>query len=126
MSHDLVIHDAFLVDGSGVGHLVPLAAGTLSGAPKPRALEIIDELETVPRGLYCGAMGYLGFNGECQMNIVIRTLIRENDQLHYHVGAGIVADSSPEMEYEETLHKAAGIRLAVMDWQQFVQSKITQ
>jgi para-aminobenzoate synthetase component I len=100
--------------------------GSITGAPKKRACEIIDELETLPRGLYCGAMGYLGFNGECQMNIVIRTLIRENDQLHYHVGAGIVADSSPEMEYEETLHKAAGIRLAVMDWQQFVQSKITQ
>jgi anthranilate/para-aminobenzoate synthase component I len=100
--------------------------GSITGAPKKRACEIIAEMETVPRGLYCGAMGYLGFNGECQMNIVIRSLIRDNNQLHYHVGAGIVADSSPEMEYEETLHKAAGLRLAVQDWQKFVRSKINK
>lgn len=98
-------------------HIDALAAcfpgGSITGAPKKRAREIIAELETVPRGLYCGAIGYFGFNGESQFNIAIRTLIRECGRLHYHVGAGIVADSSPELEFEETLHKAAGIRKAV-------------
>lgn len=98
-------------------HIDALAAcfpgGSITGAPKKRAREIIAELETVPRGLYCGAIGYFGFNGESQFNIAIRTLVREGNKLHYHVGAGIVADSSPELEYEETLHKAAGIRKAV-------------
>ncbi|MBT8044399.1 MAG: chorismate-binding protein, partial [Verrucomicrobiae bacterium] len=87
--------------------------GSITGAPKKRAMEIIKELEPVPRGLYTGAVGYIGFNGESQFNIPIRTLVRENDQLHYHVGAGIVADSDPGEEYEETLHKAKGIRLAI-------------
>ena len=79
-------------------------------------MEIIDELESVPRGLYTGAMGYFGFGGESQFNIVIRTLVREGGKLHYHVGAGIVADSDPEAEYEETLHKARGIRSAVQSF----------
>lgn len=91
--------------------------GSITGAPKKRAMEIIADLETVPRGLYCGAMGYLGYNGECQMNIVIRTLVREGETLHYHVGAGIVADSDAENEYQETLQKAQGITLAVQQWQ---------
>ena len=58
-------------------------------------------------------MGYIGFNGESQLNIPIRTLVREEGHLHYHVGAGIVADSKPADEYEETLQKAKGIRLAI-------------
>ena len=66
----------------------------------------------MPRGLYTGAIGYFGFNGESQFNIAIRTVILEDDVAHFHTGAGIVADSSPEREYEETLHKAAGILLA--------------
>lgn len=86
--------------------------GSITGAPKERAMEIIAELETVPRGLYTGAIGYLGFNGESQFNIAIRTLEREGATLGYGVGAGIVADSIPEMEYEETLQKAEGLRLA--------------
>jgi len=86
--------------------------GSITGAPKRRATEIIAELETVPRGLYTGAIGYLGFNGESQFNIAIRTLVREGRTLSYGVGAGIVADSIPEMEYEETLQKAEGLRLA--------------
>jgi anthranilate/para-aminobenzoate synthase component I len=90
--------------------------GSITGAPKKRAMEIIDELEAQPRGIYCGAIGWFGSNGECSFNIAIRTLIREGDKLIYQVGAGIVADSDPEMEYEETLHKAAGIRLAVERW----------
>jgi anthranilate/para-aminobenzoate synthase component I len=86
--------------------------GSITGAPKKRAMEIIAELESVPRGLYTGAIGYLGFNSESQFNIAIRTLVREGGTLHYGVGAGIVADSIPEMEYEETLQKAEGLRLA--------------
>ena len=83
--------------------------GSISGAPKKRALEIIAELEPEPRGLYTGAIGYLGDNGESQFNIAIRTAIAEQDEISFHVGAGIVADSQPEREYEETLHKAAGL-----------------
>jgi anthranilate/para-aminobenzoate synthase component I len=78
-----------------------------------RAMEIIAELEPVARGLYTGAMGYIGFNGESQFNIPIRTLVKEGETLDYHVGAGIVADSNPAAEYRETLDKAKGIRLAI-------------
>jgi para-aminobenzoate synthetase component I len=91
--------------------------GSITGAPKKRAMEIIRELEKEPRGLYCGTIGWLGYNGESSLNIAIRTLVRRGDRLVYQVGAGIVADSDPEKEYEETLHKAAGIRLAVERWQ---------
>lgn len=98
-------------------HITALKAcfpgGSITGAPKKRAMEIINDLETKPRGLYTGAMGYFGFNGESQFNIPIRTLIRENGTLHYHVGAGIVADSDPAAEYQETLDKAKGIKLAI-------------
>lgn len=91
--------------------------GSITGAPKKRAMEIIRELEGLSRGIYCGAIGWLGFNGESSFSIAIRTLVREKEHLTYQVGAGIVADSDPEKEYEETLHKAAGIRLAVQRWQ---------
>lgn len=87
--------------------------GSITGAPKKRAMEIIKELEGTPRGIYCGAMGWLGFNGESQFNIAIRTLVREGGSLRYQVGAGIVADSIPEDEYAETMHKGEGIRLGV-------------
>jgi para-aminobenzoate synthetase component 1 len=104
-----------------VDHLDALAAcfpgGSITGAPKTRAMEIIRELETMPRGLYTGAIGYIGFNGESQFNIPIRTLVRDGDELRYHVGAGIVADSDPAEEFEETLHKAKGIRLAIERYQ---------
>ena len=103
-----------------VDHLSALAAcfpgGSITGAPKKRAMEIISELESVPRGLYTGAVGYIGFNGESQFNIPIRTLVRENGNLQYHVGAGIVADSDPSTEYQETLDKAKGIRLAISQY----------
>ncbi len=91
--------------------------GSITGAPKKRAMEIIRELEQTPRGIYCGTIGWFGYNGESSFNIAIRTLVRSGDRLVYQVGAGIVADSDPEKEYEETLHKAAGIRLAVERWQ---------
>lgn len=100
-----------------VSHLDALAAcfpgGSITGAPKKRATEIITELEPCARGLYTGAIGYLGFNGESQFNIAIRTLIHEKGKLAYHVGAGIVADSEPEAEFEETEHKARGVRMAL-------------
>lgn len=98
---------------SDIDHVAALRAcfpgGSISGAPKKRALEIIHELERFPRGIYTGAIGYFGFNGESQFNIAIRTAVQTGNQITFHVGAGIVADSVPEREYEETLHKAAGI-----------------
>ncbi|MBM3863660.1 MAG: aminodeoxychorismate synthase component I [Verrucomicrobia bacterium] len=87
--------------------------GSITGAPKIRAMEIIRELEPHPRGIYCGAIGWIGPHGDAAFNIAIRTLVRRDGKLGYHVGAGIVADSDPLAEYEETLHKAAGIRMAV-------------
>lgn len=87
--------------------------GSITGAPKKRAMEIIDQLESEKRGLYTGAVGYVGFNQVSQFNIVIRTLVREADDIHYHVGAGIVADSDAQAEYDETLQKAKGIRQAL-------------
>ncbi len=83
--------------------------GSISGAPKKRALEIIQELEPHQRGLYTGAIGYFGFNGESQFSIAIRTAWRTGDSVQFHTGAGIVADSHPEREWEETQHKAAGL-----------------
>ena len=87
--------------------------GSITGAPKRRAMEIIRELEGGPRGIYCGAIGYFGYHGESRFSIAIRTMVREGSRLSYHAGAGIVADSDPQKEYEETLHKAEGIRLAL-------------
>ena len=66
----------------------------------------------MPRGLYTGALGWFGFNGESRFNIAIRTVVVENETAHFHVGAGIVADSVAEMEWQETLDKAAGILMA--------------
>src|ERR1019366_4690676 len=96
----------------GVTHLAALAScfpgGSITGAPKFRAMEIIDELEPLARGPYTGALGYLGFNRESQLSIIIRTAICHERTAYFHVGAGIVADSNPEAEYEETLAKARG------------------
>jgi anthranilate/para-aminobenzoate synthase component I len=100
-----------------VTHFAALASsfpgGSITGAPKFRAMEIIDELEPVTRGPYCGCHGYLGFNRESQLSITIRTAICKAGQAHFNVGAGIVADSHPEAEYEETLAKAAGFFAAL-------------
>lgn len=96
-----------------VSHVEALLAcfpgGSISGAPKKRAIEIIGELEKHPRGIYTGAIGYFGFNGESQFSIAIRTAVESGGDMQFHVGSGIVADSVPAIEYEETLHKAAGI-----------------
>jgi para-aminobenzoate synthetase component I len=117
--HEQVFHLVSTVEGrlrGDVGHVDALSAcfpgGSITGAPKKRAREIIAELEPSPRGLYTGAIGWLGFNGESQFSIAIRTVVVEQGEAHFHVGAGIVADSIPEAEWQETLDKAAGILLA--------------
>jgi anthranilate synthase component 1 len=84
-------------------------AGTVTGAPKVRAMQIIDELEPVKRGLYSGAVGYLGFNGDMDVAIAIRTAVVKDRMLHVQAAAGIVADSVPESEWAETLHKARAL-----------------
>jgi para-aminobenzoate synthetase component 1 len=95
-----------------VTHFAALAScfpgGSITGAPKIRAMEIIDELEPISRGPYCGCHGYLGFNRESHLSITIRTAVCKDGFAHFNVGAGIVADSDPEAEYQETLAKAAG------------------
>ncbi len=87
--------------------------GSVTGAPKIRAMEIIDELEPLTRGPYTGAIGYLGFNRQSQLSIAIRSAICCGGDVHFHVGAGIVADSAAEAEYEETLAKAGGFFAAL-------------
>jgi len=87
-------------------------AGTVSGAPKIRAMEIIDELEPVKRGIYGGAVGYIGWSGNMDTAIAIRTAVIKDGQLHVQAGAGIVADSVPESEWEETMNKARAIMRA--------------
>ena len=88
-------------------------AGTVSGAPKPRAMEIIEELEPVRRGPYAGALGYFSFNGNADFAITIRTLVARGSNCSIQSGAGIVADSDPEKEWRETESKAAGLMKAV-------------
>lgn len=90
-----------------------LPAGTLSGAPKIRAMEIIEELEISKRGIYGGAIGYFGYNGNMDMCIAIRTMVIKDGILHIQSGAGIVADSDPEAEYEETVNKAKALISAI-------------
>jgi anthranilate synthase component 1 len=88
-------------------------AGTLSGAPKIRAMEIIDELEPVKRGTYGGAVGYFSFSGNMDLCITIRTMLVKNGKIYIQAGAGIVHDSRPEQEYQESLNKASGMLQAV-------------
>lgn len=88
--------------------------GSITGAPKIRAMQIIDELESTPRHLYTGAIGYLGFDGSCDLAIAIRTIVTRPGEASYHVGAGIVWDSDPESEYEETLAKGRALRAALI------------
>ncbi|MGH8705236.1 MAG: anthranilate synthase component I [Burkholderiales bacterium] len=84
-------------------------AGTVTGAPKVRAMQIIDELEPVKRGVYSGAAGYVGFNGDMDVAIAIRTAVLKDGKLHVQAAAGIVADSVPQSEWQETQHKARAI-----------------
>jgi anthranilate synthase component 1 len=90
-----------------------LPAGTVSGAPKIRAMQIIDELEPVRRGPYAGAVGYVDFNGAMDTCIALRTVVIAGGRAHVQSGAGIVADSVPELEYEETLSKAKGLLVSI-------------
>jgi len=83
--------------------------GSITGAPKLRAMQIIEELESHRRGVYCGAIGWLGFNGDMDSNIAIRTLVSAQDELHFWAGGGIVADSQADAEYRECFDKAAAL-----------------
>jgi anthranilate synthase component 1 len=88
-------------------------AGTVSGAPKIRAMEIIDELEPVKRGVYSGAVGYIGWSGNLDTAIAIRTAVIKDGTLHIQAGAGVVYDSIPLNEWEETLNKGRAVFRAV-------------
>lgn len=87
--------------------------GSVTGAPKMRAMEIIDELEKERRGLYTGSMGYFSLNGDCDFNIVIRTAVYRDDKYHLGVGGGITCESDPESEYEEVFQKAQAVLKAL-------------
>ena len=90
-----------------------LPAGTVSGAPKVRAMEIIDELEPHRRGPYAGAVGYVDYSGNMDTCIALRTIVMKDGKAYVQVGAGIVADSEPAAEYQETLNKARGLLKAI-------------
>lgn len=111
-THPQVLHLAGAIEGrlrKDVSHVECLEemfpGGSITGAPKLRAMEIIEELEPTRRNLYTGSFGYMGFNGISDLSILIRTLIKKNSRLYFQVGGGIVADSLPEAEYMETLIK---------------------
>ena len=115
-----VMHIVSNVVGELIDGLTPidvlkatLPAGTVSGAPKVRAMEIIDELEPVKRGIYSGAVGYLGWSGNLDTAIAIRTAVLKNGFAYVQAGAGIVADSVPSREWQETMDKARALLRAV-------------
>lgn len=117
-SYEQVFHLVSTISGElrdDVSHVAAFRecfpGGSISGAPKKRAMEIISELEPHARGLYTGAIGYFGYNGESQFSMAIRTAVFEPTRSHFHVGAGIVADSIGEKEWQETWHKAEGLLL---------------
>ena len=88
--------------------------GSITGAPKVRTMEIIDAIESHRRGPYCGSVGFIGFNGDMDTSITIRTYAIKNNDLTFHVGGAIVADSDPAQEYQETLDKAAAMIAALV------------
>ena len=117
-----VMHIVSMVEGRKKGEFHPLdlvssflPAGTLSGAPKIRAMEIIDELESVRRGLYGGATGYIDFSGDMDFCITIRTMIKKGDKVYLQAGAGIVADSVPENEYKECCNKVMALAKTLIE-----------
>ena len=91
-----------------------MPAGTLSGAPKIRACEIIEEIEKTPRGIYGGALGYLDFTGNMDTCIAIRMAVKKEGKVYVQAGGGIVADSIPESEYEESGNKAKAVMDAII------------
>jgi anthranilate synthase component 1 len=112
----LVSHvQAQLLSGKGAFDVLKATfpAGTLTGAPKIRAMEIIDELEPSRRGPYGGAVGYFSYTGNMDFCITIRTMVILNGKIYIQAGAGIVADSDPEAEYQETVNKAKGMMQAI-------------
>ena len=117
-----VMHITSMVEGRKKGTFHPLdlaasflPAGTLSGAPKIRAMEIIDELEGSRRGLYGGATGYLDFGGDMDFCITIRTMIKKGNRVYLQAGAGIVADSKPELEYQECCNKVMALAKTLVE-----------
>lgn len=100
-----------------------LPGGSISGAPKKRACEIIAELEPCPRGIYTGIIGCFDDNGDAAFSIAIRTMVQESGTLHFSVGSGITAGSTPEREYDETLHKAAGMEQALEAYRNSLKSQ---
>lgn len=100
-----------LRDGANIIDIIKAAfpGGSITGAPKIRAMEIIDELEPTARSVYTGSIGYIRFDGDADLNIAIRTVLAGPDNLSFQVGGGIVADSNPDAEYDETLHKGRAI-----------------
>ena len=117
-----VMHIVSQVEGQKKGEYHPLdlvvsflPAGTLSGAPKIRAMEIIDELESIRRGLYGGATGYIDFSGDMDFCITIRTMIKKQDKVYLQAGAGIVADSVPESEYNECCNKVMALAKTLIE-----------
>ncbi|MEM9872073.1 MAG: chorismate-binding protein, partial [Pseudomonadota bacterium] len=96
-----------------------MPAGTVSGAPKVRAMEIIDELEPEKRGVYGGGVGYFSAGGDMDMCIALRTAVVQDGKLYIQAGGGVVYDSDPEAEYMETVHKSGAIRRAAADAARF-------
>src|SRR5260221_6738513 len=91
----------------------PSPAGTVSGSPKVRAMQIINQFEKSKRGVYAGAVGYFGFDGNSDSCIALRTVVLKDGKAYVQAGAGIVADSSPESEQQESVHKAIGMMAAI-------------
>ncbi|MHC4872308.1 MAG: anthranilate synthase component I family protein [Planctomycetota bacterium] len=109
--HTVSIIKGLLRDGTNAGELLKAAfpGGSITGAPKVRAMQIVAELERCRRSFYTGAVGYIGVDGDIDLNIAIRTILYDGSKLTFQAGGGIVAESDPAMEYEETLHKAEGM-----------------
>ncbi len=101
-----------------------IPGGSISGAPKKRACEIIKELEPCERGIYTGLIGYFDDSGDAAFSIAIRTLVQEGDELHFSVGSGITAGSVPPREYEETLHKASGMEQALESYRSALREQV--
>ncbi len=115
-----VFHLVSTIEGTlrpDISHVAALRAcfpgGSITGAPKIRSMEIIDELEPHARGVYTGVIGYFGYDGISHFNIAIRTMVKKGRDVYFHAGGGIVSDSDPAMEYEETLAKARGMMAAL-------------
>ncbi len=113
--HTVATIEGELADGRDVVDLLAATfpGGSITGAPKIRAMQIIAELEPTARSVYTGAIGYIGADGSAMFNIAIRTVILTGGHMHLQVGGGIVTDSDPAAEYEETLAKAQGLAQAV-------------